>query len=315
MPSCPRSLLLTIDAFGTLFHPRQPVPDQYAAAAYRFGIPRSAVTPDSLKTAFKAEFKAQAKARPNYGRDAVLQGQYGGPRQWWEELIRASFARAMTPTRAARNVDLPDGLIQHLLDRFASKEGYALYDDVEPFLKRVRCAKTHEGPLGPFERVLVGVISNSDDRVPAVLESLGLRVGSCRADEDISSLKLPGFEERVETASRADCLGDYDNAVCDIDLVITSYEAGEEKPNSHIFDVARRQSIRLATQGKGLNADAAGSWTCIHVGDDYDKDYQAATNAGWSAYFLPRNGEGSSRDGARSIRSLMDLIPEIESYE
>ncbi|GES63426.1 haloacid dehalogenase-like hydrolase [Aspergillus terreus] len=303
----PRSLLLTIDAFGTLFHPRHPVPEQYASAAYAFGIPRTALTPANLQTAFKTEFKAQSQTHPNYGREEVLRGQYGGPRQWWEELIRASFARAMTPTPAPSE-PLPDGLVQHLLDRFASKEGYALYDDVEGFFARMRAVKARAQRLGPFSRVVVGVISNSDDRVPAVLESLGLRVGSVRADEGVLSRRLPGFETRGEV-DRRDC-GDA-NSAHDIDLVVTSYEAGEEKPSPRIFEVARRQAARAARQA----ADNADSWTCVHVGDDYEKDYRAAINAGWIGYYLPRGGEGRCPDGSRTIRSLMDLFPDIETYE
>ncbi|KAL5360263.1 hypothetical protein BJX96DRAFT_175125 [Aspergillus floccosus] len=314
----PRSLLLTIDAFGTLFHPRHPVPEQYASAAYAFGIPRTAITPANLQTAFKTEFKAQSQAHPNYGRDEVLRGQYGGPRQWWEELIRASFARAMTPTPASTSTStstptpshpLPDGLVQHLLDRFASKEGYALYDDVEGFFARMRAVKAGGAQLGPFSRVVVGVISNSDDRVPAVLESLGLRVGDVRADEGVLSRRLPGFEMRGEADSGRD-RGDV-NAVHDIDLVVTSYEAGEEKPSPHVFEVARRQAARVARQ----DADDVDSWTCVHVGDDYEKDYRAATNAGWIGYYLPRDGEGRGQDGTRTIRSLMDLFSDIETYE
>lgn len=305
----PRSLLLTIDAFGTLFHPRHPVPEQYASAAYAFGIPRTALTSANLQTAFKTEFKAQSQTHPNYGREQVLRGQYGGPRQWWEELIRASFARAMTPTSAPTPSDpLPDGLVQHLLDRFASKEGYALYDDVEGFFARMRAVKARAQRLGPFSRVVVGVISNSDDRVPAVLESLGLRVGSVRADEGVLSRRLPGFETRGEV-DRPDC-GDA-NSVHDIDLVVTSYEAGEEKPSPRIFEVARRQAARVARHDAG-DAD---SWTCVHVGDDHEKDYGAAVNAGWIGYYLPRDGEEGGRDGTRTIRSLMDLFPDIETYE
>ncbi|KAB8071643.1 putative haloacid dehalogenase-like hydrolase [Aspergillus leporis] len=307
MPPNKRTLLLTLDAFGTLFHPRHPIPEQYASAAHIFGLPKAVITPERLGTAFKTAFKVQSNALPNYGRDDVLRGRYGGPRQWWEEVIRASFARAIAsenPHRDVGDIELPEGLVGHLLDRFAGKEGYALFDDAGLFFDRVRGVK--KGGLGPFERVLIGVISNSDDRVPGVLRSLGVRVGQWRADD---GLRLPGFEEREGRglASRGD--GDVD----DVDLVVTSYEAGEEKPSPRIFNVALRQAKALV--GLGGGRDSLGQWTCVHVGDDYEKDYCAAIDAGWGGYFLPRGEDRRRLDGVNMIRSLTDLIPRLEAYE
>ncbi|PKX98097.1 uncharacterized protein P174DRAFT_436486 [Aspergillus novofumigatus IBT 16806] len=275
----PRTLLLTLDAFGTIFHPRRPVPKQ-------------------------------AQTRPNYGRKDVLRGRYGGPRQWWEEVIRGSFAQALTSRErggssavdAGVDVAVPDALVAHLLDRFAGSEGYALFDDVAPFLAVVRTVKSRRRGLGPFERVLVGVISNSDDRVPAVLRALG-------ADQGVESMRLPGFEER-DTAVRSGCKdASTADQVDDVDLVITSYEAGEEKPSRVIFDVARRQAQRLL----GDEGESGENFVCVHVGDDFDKDYQAALNAGWDGYYLPR-GPAHHPRGTKTIHSLMDLIPELEAY-
>jgi putative hydrolase of the HAD superfamily len=308
----PRTLLLTLDAFGTVFHPRRPVPEQYAEAAHAFGLPRSTVTPDRLKAAFKSTFKRQSQTRPNYGREDVLRGRYGGPRQWWEEVIRGSFAQALTSrgqggsSAVGEDVAVPDALVSHLLDRFAGSEGYALFDDVAPFLAAVRAVKSGRRGLGPFERVLVGVISNSDDRVPAVLRALGLAVGDVRADQGVESTRLPGFEERDANRKNASMIDQVD----DVDLVITSYEAGEEKPSRVIFDVARRQARRLL----GDKGEAGDDLVCVHVGDDFDKDYQAALNAGWDGYYLPQGGVAHDRQGNKTIHSLMDLIPELEAY-
>lgn len=308
----PRTLLLTLDAFGTLFYPRPPVPEQYAATAHEFGLSRTAVTPSKLKAAFKDVFRAQAKRYPNYGRADVLRGKYGGPRQWWEEVIRGSFARVLDPGPAQgskEEFNLPSGMVDALLDRFAGEGGYTLYEDVAPFFARmreIRSASTR------FDRVVLGVISNSDDRVPAVLKALGVRVGDMRADQDLSSVQLPGFEQRnaqitgVSNGNRADV---------DLDLVVTSYEAGEEKPNRLIFDVAKRQAMMIANNdaqpGDTLTGEGeTNDWVCVHVGDDYEKDYRAAIDAGWQSYLLPRgNGE---QHPAKTIHSLVDLIDELK---
>jgi len=293
----PRSLLLTIDAFGTIFYPRLPVPEQYASTAHAFGLSPSLVTPESLQPAFKEVFKAHAKRYPNYGRELALKGQYGGPRQWWEEVIRGSFGKVLN----GNNAELSEGLVQRLLDRFASKEGYALYADAGEFMTGMREVKRgllQKQRFGPFERVLVGVISNSDDRVPGVLKSLGLTVGDIRADQGVSSMQLAGFEERCSSSTQGD------NEINDLDLIITSYEAGKEKPSPAIFDVAKQQAMTNA----GGNSEDASQWLCVHVGDDYSKDYQAAIDAGWDGYYLPRDGDVQGHQGAKTIRSLTELF-------
>ena len=300
----PRSLLLTIDAFGTLFHPRLPVPEQYASTAHAFGLSPSLLTPESLQPAFKAVFKAHAKQYPNYGRELALRGCYGGPRQWWEEVIRGSFARALND-----NGDLPEGLVQRLLDRFASREGYALYEDAGDFFARMRDVKSRQQQLrfGPFERVVVGVLSNSDDRVPGVLKSLGLRVGDTRADQGVSSMRLAGFEERSSSTPSSQ----EDGQVNDLDLIITSYEAGEEKPNPTIFDVAKRQAMRLCD----CDAGDVSNWAYVHVGDDYNKDYRAAIDAGWEGYYLPRGDDSQVQQDVKTIHSLTELFGILEGYK
>lgn len=233
---------------------------------------------------------------------------------------------------------LPEGLIDTLINRFASSEGYMLYDDVLPFFRQLRSiSRSRSRPslsksivndndnngtgLGTiFDRVILGVISNTDDRVPAVLKSLGLSVGDTRADQGRESMELPGFEERrtsnnvdkegkgkqTETATETETETENGN---DIDLIITSYEAGAEKPSRLIFDVAKRQAHRLT---KKTTDDTDEKWVYVHVGDDYEKDYKAAINAGWDSYLLPR---GNSIDGFRDVKvvySLVDLVGELE---
>lgn len=323
-----RTLLLTFDAFETLFYPHPPVPDQYAAIGHEFGLSRTAVTPDKLKAAFKDVYRLKSKQHPNYGRADVLKGQYGGPKHWWEEVIRGSFGQVLASGRNGDHsqtvspdygdVDLPSGMVETLLDRFAGNGGYTLYDDVAPFCARMRDLRASSNTT-PFDRIVLGVISNSDDRVPAVLKALGLRVGDTRADQDRSSMELPGFEERDSSQKlqpqNSATTNQEAQPETDFDLVITSYEAGEEKPNKLIFDVAKRQARLLVRRDAPQGSTPAGledtdDWTYIHIGDDYQKDYVGATRAGWQSYFLERN---SSEDRpSRTIRSLMELFTKLK---
>ncbi|CAG7924814.1 unnamed protein product [Penicillium olsonii] len=314
LSSHPRTLLLTFDAFGTLFYPRPPVPQQYAAVAHEFGLSHSTVTTQAIQRAFGDVYRTHAKRWPNYGRADVLRGRYGGPRQWWEEVIRECFVRVLTcqGSHLAAQEDhqppfeLPPGMVQTLLDRFACEEGYALFDDVIPFFNRMRELRSSSRH---FDRVVLGVVSNSDDRVPAVLKALGLQVGDLRADQDLSSMELPGFEQR--NGSNEARSGDHSHN--DLDFVITSYEAGEGKPNRLIFDIAQRQARLVPSthdQAQGsFTPDETKEWVCVHVGDEYEKDYCAAINAGWRSYLIPR---ATGEFPIKPIASLFDLIDELK---
>jgi FMN phosphatase YigB (HAD superfamily) len=306
-----RLLLLTFDAFSTLFHPRRPVAELYASVAHSYGLSPTVITPAKLQKTFKEAFKTQSRRFPNYGREEVLRGRYGGPRQWWSEVIQASFARAL----GGEVEQLPHGMTEYLLDLFASQKGYALYEDVAPLFEKLTDLKRR----GVFDRIVTGVISNSDDRVPAVLKCLRLKVGDVRADRDWSSMELPGFEERKSVAADQ-VQSPSDN---DIDMIITSYEAGEEKPHRLIFDVAKQQAKSFVrTHDSALVSDiedGSARWFWLHIGDDYEKDYKGAISAGWDSLLLSRDGHtsGNEQSNVRDLRMitiLADLIPELEKY-
>lgn len=207
---------------------------------------------------------------------------------------------------------LPSGMTNAMLDRFASDEGYSLFEDVLPFFTRM--SELRGSPIRGFDRVLLGVVSNSDDRVPAVLKALGLRVGDLRADQDLSSMRLPGFEQRDAPGSGNYLPGKPD---VDLDLVITSYEAGEGKPHQLIFDVAKRQAHLLPSnyaRGPSPTSETneADEWVCVHVGDEYEKDYRAARDAGWQSYLIPRGD--STAYPAQIINSLVDLFDQLDLH-
>ncbi|KAL2819322.1 hypothetical protein BDW59DRAFT_121350 [Aspergillus cavernicola] len=313
-----RPLLLTLDAFNTLFHPRHPIPTQYASSASAFNIP---ISSSALQPAFRASFKALSASHPNYGRDLALRGQYAGPRQWWEDVIRSSFARALAESKSKSNskyhnsseMEVPDALIEDLLERFASARGYKLYEDVGPFFRELRACREER------RRVVIGVVSNSDDRISSVLESLGVSIDDARAGETGHKL-LPGFEEQREKTiyehrNASPGAGSSPlQAQKDVDFVLTSYQVGAEKPDRLIWDVALRKAQSLDNVSGFDAGDTEGGWERIHVGDDYGKDYRGATDAGWKAYYLARDDEAAAKapEGTRTITSLLDLLLELE---
>ncbi|KAL9583813.1 MAG: hypothetical protein Q9203_004921 [Teloschistes exilis] len=180
---------------------------------------------------------------------------------------------------------LPGDLVASLLHRFSSHEGYRLFDDVTPFFHDLHKWRDRaQSTFGPDQEPLqlqVGIISNSDDRVPAILSSLGLRVAN-----------------RSHGSSAAKSNGNID-----IDWIVHSYDIGFEKPDRRIFDVAKRCS--------SLN-EAGGKSAFYHVGDSLSEDYQGALGAGWKSVLLDREGKHadavSCDERVRNLRSVMPRL-------
>ncbi|KAF2235415.1 hypothetical protein EV356DRAFT_514230 [Viridothelium virens] len=257
-----KNLLLCFDAFGTLFTPKSPIPQQYGEVARRHGL--YGFTEDQLETAFRKAFKEESKERPNYGKAVGMAAP-----EWWGNIIKKTFQPFLKDT------PIPPGLIPDLIDRFSHQEGYRIYPDVLAFFEKLRKIKkdSNQDPSSwPWQRTTVGIITNSDDRVPPILESLGLRVGQ-RYQPEL------GFREFRPKSD------------LDIDFVVLSYDAGVEKPSPSIFEAARiaAQAFEEFEDQKDLMA--------IYVGDELKKDVVGATDAGWEAVLLDRDGkyEGSER--------------------
>lgn len=184
-------------------------------------------------------------------------------------MIRNTFSSFSKPGQ-----EVPPALITELIQRFSSKEGYDLYPDVKDFFLEIRNHTTSQRPDGlepswPYKKVVVGIITNSDDRVPGILESFGLKVGPRRFGKS---------SKAIITSSGRD----------DIDFVVLSYDVGHEKPDYRIFDAATSVlKETLASDENGANSD---DFEKLYVGDDLEKDYHGAEAAGWHTVLLDRNG-------------------------
>lgn len=163
-----------------------------------------------------------------------------------------------------------------LLERFSSSEGYSLYPDVLPFFRSL--GDSTNDFCRSRQNTIIGVLTNSDDRVPRILSSFGLQVGSRRYGE-------PLFDQRITP-----------DASHDIDFVALSYDIGFSKPDPRIFDATKKMAQNAL--GEDLR--------CIHVGDDLEKDYHAAQAAGWQSVLLDRKNECTDPAISRVVE-LSDL--------
>ena len=167
-----------------------------------------------------------------------------------------------------------------LVSRFSSAEGYALFPDVSPFLQSIREARQRAWHDPNLPKVVLGIITNSDDRVIPILSSLQTSVAPRRYRPDLKPYS-PAWQ-----------LG----GGSDIQFVALSYDVGFEKPAQRIFDVAKEL----------VCAERDVKYEYIHVGDDLEKDARGARAAGWKGVVLDRDNQHESR-GLPRVRSLIEL--------
>ncbi|KAH7329582.1 HAD-like domain-containing protein [Stachybotrys elegans] len=239
------NLLLCFDAFGTLFRPKRSVAQQYGEVARQCGL--VGFSDDKLQACLKAAFKDEAKRNPNYGKATGL-----GATMWWTNVIHKTFTPLL-----AKDQPLPEDLAPRLLHRFSSRDGYDAEPNLVSALKALKRQTAHQR----FDKIIVGVITNSDDRVPDVLSSFGVN----------------SF---------------------DIDFHCMSYDVGVEKPEKLIFSAAEGMLSKIIAVREGKTPAEGGSdvgaWQKVYVGDEYAKDVVGAANAGWNPVLL--DSEGNTAD-------------------
>ena len=170
--------LVTLDAFGLLYTPIRPVEVQYSEIAAKYNIN---VPPHTIKSSFRSGIQIPNKyesfsytAFKNMNNSYPIFGYHEGmsTQQWWTKVRKADGAvwvgwlvRVLMQVinETFRGNKIPPSLTNDLIERFASKEGYFLYEDVIPFLQYLES-----------KDILCGIISNSDDRVRSILNSFGI---------------------------------------------------------------------------------------------------------------------------------------------
>lgn len=177
--------------------------------------------------------------------------------------------RTFLPLVGGSGKQLPPDLAPRLLHRFSSREGYSLVPGVSSLLPSLKhAAESNNGS----HRVTVGVITNSDGRVPDILSSLGLRVSPLR------------FQEGIQATAQSTGDSQYD-----IDFHCMSYDVGFAKPDREIFDAAEAMANALVAAQHDASSTQTRTegqpWTKVYVGDEFEKDVKGAWEAGWNAVF------------------------------
>lgn len=148
----------------------------------------------------------------------------------------------------------------------------------------------------------MGVITNSDDRVPNVLSSLGFHVSPLRFGSPFNAAAIVGKQY-------------------DIDIHCMSYDVGFAKPDRRIFEAAEVMAEKVVALQRGSGRPVgAGSqlqenppWLKLYVGDEFKTDVIGARAAGWNSVLTgPEAGDqaGLLNLGQLGAAGLEDVFPQ-----
>lgn len=184
-----RPKVIFLDAVGTLFGIKGSVGEVYRSIALQFGVDVDATV---LNQAFIQNFKnADPMAFPGVEADDIPYHEY----VWWEAIAIQTFSEAGVFEQFS---DFP-AFFAALYHHFATADPWFVYPDIPAALTQWR-----------DQKIELGVLSNFDSRLHAVLPALGLA-------EFFSS-------------------------------VTVSTEVGAAKPNPQIFQVALKKHDCLPAQ-------------------------------------------------------------------
>lgn len=137
--------VITFDAYNTLYCPTLPVMEQYSEEGKKFGIN----VPSQILTERFPHVYVELKSKfPNYGKAQNLTAN-----EWWAMLIKKVFLPH----------DVPNNMVESILNRFEGKQAYAVYPDVLELLQFL---------TENYPETVIAIISNTDPNVHKLLENL-----------------------------------------------------------------------------------------------------------------------------------------------
>lgn len=220
---------VSFDLWDTLYKPKTLIPEQYYQISHgEFGVDKLL---ESIQHDFPIVYASMLAKYPNYGK---YTSDITSSDQWWLELI----VRLYDLPHYSKN-DKSRTLCERLLTHFSSSEAYVLYEDAIPVLETLR-----------NNNVPIIASTNSDDRVYAIMESLGL-------DQYFSDVYL-------------------------------SYDLGCSKPDRRFYNhIFKERFLRAKREHPALDTSSylENIW---HIGDHYENDFVGSIKSGWNGVLLDR---------------------------
>jgi putative hydrolase of the HAD superfamily len=178
-----RITAMTFDAGGTLFSIVEPVGETYARLARRAGIEATA---SHLEIGFELAFAAAPPLVAPIGSSGPE--RLLAERSWWREVVRSSLSHAVADGGAMPTRDVFEEFFASTFDHYAAPAAWSLHDDVDDCL----------AGLADLE-LEIGILSNFDSRLHALVEGLGLRLRPVLASTEVGHAK-PAREAFVAAA-------------------------------------------------------------------------------------------------------------------
>ena len=150
-----RYTTVLFDVGGTLVGPRQSFGEIYAGVLAKRGFVHPAAR---FEEALRAQWEEMNRMIPS-GKDRYSHFP-GGESEFWLRVVEGTLGRV---TDEPLPGDLSASVLDALRDAFRHREAWEVFDDVVPTLEALRAAG-----------VRLGVVSNWDSRLPAVLERVEL---------------------------------------------------------------------------------------------------------------------------------------------
>ena len=180
-----RLRLITFDACNTLFHVRGSPGELYSNVAARFGVD---IKPKALNDSFKDSFRDFYITLPNFGAKSAKTGE-----KWWRGVVKQTFRSAGYHDEETLAI-----ISSVLYKEFSTACCWQVYPETFDVLDHL---KKRNYPLA--------VISNFDERLDTILESLRLKeyftfiacsfdVGMCKPSPEVFQLVLSHFDVKAE---------------------------------------------------------------------------------------------------------------------
>nr|CAB3252230.1 haloacid dehalogenase-like hydrolase domain-containing protein 3 [Phallusia mammillata] len=250
--------LVTFDVTGTLMRHTGTVGEQYATVICKyFNVNRSE---NVLDKAFRKTYREHVKLSPLFGSNHGISAK-----QWWASVFygtllatdvipesRLKYVYHQRIERPFLALDSKPSSRTSQLDKAFNDIYYNFQWEALPHAHEVLKLIYDEYKVKERKIVAVGAISNNDDRISMILKNAG----------------LAKF----------------------IDFVITSHEAGYEKPDPKIF----QQAIDHANNLKNPNQSNVFIKHLLHIGDSHEKDYLGAIKCGAQALLIDNDKQQHS---------------------
>ncbi|KAK3402674.1 hypothetical protein B0T20DRAFT_4987 [Sordaria brevicollis] len=261
------NLLIAFDAFETLYAPKEPVHKTYGQFARDNGLKHA--SDDVVAKYLHNRITTAAKEYPNYGKH--IKGMT--PEGWWMKVIKNIFTDVEPTLASPSHKPQLDDLGRRLFHHFSTRDAYKTAANMPGLLQSLKHHKPSSN--SPIGHVVLGVISNSDDRVSGILSSLGLKVSPLRFQRESKS--DPHFASAAPV----------DGKSYDVDFTVMSYDVEESKPHRVMWqagEMLARRSVVHELNGKKFEEETP--WLKVYVGDDVKKDVESAWGVGWNAVLL-----------------------------